>query len=238
MTLVLASVFPVVIFLYVIYQKDHEKEPISLLLKCFFGGFLSVLLSFTMSLPLGLLSGLIQGNFLSSFYTSFFLAAIPEEVVKFIMLYFFVWKSKELNHHYDGIVYSVFVSLGFAVIENILYVLEFGLGVAFFRAILSVPGHGLFGVLMGYYFSLARFHEGKKRKEFLIKSLVIAIAFHGVYDFLLFYAKGSVNGIIVAFLLIAFAFLVILLWRKGVEKIKWHLEKDGKLLLRNSETVE
>ena len=238
MTLLIASVFPVVIFLYVIYQKDHEKEPISLLLKCFFGGCLSVLLSLTMSLPLGLLSGLMQGNFLSSFYTSFFLAAIPEEVAKFIILYFFVWKSKELNHHYDGIVYSVFVSLGFAVIENILYVLEGGLGVAFLRAILSVPGHGLYGVLMGYYFSLARFHEGEKRKEFLIKSLLIAIAFHGVYDFLLFYVGGSVNGILIAFLLIAFAFLVILLWRKGVEKIKLHLEKDGKLLHSNSETVE
>ena len=64
---------------------------------------------------------------MSSFHQSFFEAAIPEEVAKFVMLYLLVWKSKELNHHYDGIVYSVFVSLGFALIENILYVFQGGL---------------------------------------------------------------------------------------------------------------
>lgn len=237
MTLLIASIFPVVIFLYMIYQKDHEKEPISLLLKCLFGGCLSVLLSLVMSLPLGLLSGVFQGNFMSSFHQSFFEAAIPEEVAKFVMLYLFVWKSKELNHHYDGIVYSVFVSLGFALIENILYVFQGGLGVAFMRAILAVPGHGLDGVLMGYYFSLARFNEGKKRKEFLIKALVFPIIFHGAYDFLLFYMEGSDNVILGALLLISFAYLVILLWRRCVAKIKLHLEKDGNLLLSKNEPV-
>ncbi|MFM7682650.1 MAG: PrsW family glutamic-type intramembrane protease [Bacteroidota bacterium] len=230
MTLLIASIFPVIIFLYIIYQKDHEKEPISLLLKCLFGGCLSVLLSLVMSLPLGLLTGVFQGNFLSSFHQSFLEAAIPEEVAKFIMLYFFVWKSKELNHHYDGIVYSVFVSLGFALIENILYVFQGGLVVAFSRAILAVPGHGLDGVLMGYYFSLARFHEGEKRKEFMIKALVVPIIFHGAYDFLLFYMNVSNNSILIIFLLVAFAVLVILLWRRGLAKIKQHLEKDNKLL--------
>jgi len=237
MTLLVASVFPVVIFLYMIYQKDHEKEPISLLLKCLFGGCLSTILSLAMSLPLGQLSGVFQGNFLSSFHQSFLEAAIPEEVAKFVMLYLFVWKSKELNHHYDGIVYSVFVSLGFALIENIIYVFEGGIGVAVMRAILAVPGHGLDGVLMGYYFSLARFHEGGKRNEFLIKALVVPILFHGAYDFLLFYMNGSDSSILATLLLISFAYLVILLWRRGVAKIKLHLEKDGNLLLNKNEYV-
>lgn len=231
MTLLISSIFPVVIFLYMIYQKDHEKEPISLLFKCLLGGCLSTLLSLLMSIPLGAISGVFPGAFLSSIHQSFLEAAIPEELAKFGILYFLIWKSRELDHSYDGIVYSVFVSLGFALIENILYVFEGGFSVAIARAILAVPGHGLFGVMMGYYFSLARFHEGKKRREFLIKSLVMPILFHGAYDFLLFYmGASSENILLVIFLLILFAGLVILLWRKGIAKIKLHLEQDGKLL--------
>jgi RsiW-degrading membrane proteinase PrsW (M82 family) len=231
MTLLISSIFPVVIFLYMIYQKDHEKEPLSLLFKCLLGGCLSTFLSLVISLPLGTLEGVFQGNFLSSFHQSFLEAAIPEEIAKFAVLYFIVRKSKELNHSYDGIVYSVFVSLGFALIENILYVLEGGFTVAIARAILAVPGHGLFGVMMGYYFSLARFHEGGQRRAFLAKSLAVPILFHGAYDFLLFYMEASSDNILlVAFLLILFAGFIILLWRKGLAKIKHHLELDGKLL--------
>ncbi|MDA1267495.1 MAG: PrsW family glutamic-type intramembrane protease [Bacteroidetes bacterium] len=214
-----------------IYQKDHEKEPLSLLLKCLLGGCLSTVLSLVMSIPLGTISGIFQGDFLSSIHQSFLEAAIPEELAKFGILYFLIWKSRELDHSYDGIVYSVFVSLGFAIIENILYVLEGGFTVAIVRAIFSVPGHGLFGVMMGYYFSLARFHEGGKRREFLIKSLAIPILFHGAYDFLLFYmGASSENILLVGFLLILFAGVIILLWRKGLAKVKHHLEQDGKLL--------
>lgn len=233
MTLLISSIFPVVIFLYMIYQKDHEKEPISLLFKCLLGGCLSTLLSLLMSIPLGTISGLFPGAFLSSIHQSFLEAAIPEELAKFGILYLLIWKSRELDHSYDGIVYSVFVSLGFALIENILYVFEGGFSVAIARAILAVPGHGLFGVMMGYYFSLAKFHEGGKRREFLLKSLAIPILFHGAYDFLLFYiGASSENILLVVFLLFLFAGVVILLWRKGIAKVKHHLEQDGRILGR------
>ena len=231
MVLLIASVFPVIIFLYIIYQKDHEKEPLGLLLKCLSGGCLSIILSLILSIPLGKLSGFFPGPLLSSFHSSFFEAAIPEEIAKFSVLYFFIWKSKELNHHYDGIVYSVFVSLGFALVENILYVLQGGWGVAIARAALAVPGHGLFAVLMGYYFSLARFHKGTKRNEYIFKSLALPIMFHGAYDFLLFYmGKISDNIGMILILLIIFSWLVIKLWRRGIHKIKMHLERDGKMI--------
>lgn len=230
MLLLTAAAFPVVIFLYVIYQKDHEKEPLSLLLKCLVGGCFSVIISLGFSFPLGLLVDFFPGAFLSSFHASFFEAAIPEEIAKFLVLYFLIWKSKELNHHYDGIVYAVFISLGFALVENILYVLDGGMEVAIARAVLSVPGHGLDAVLMGYYFSLARFHEGKKRWEFMTKSLLVPIIFHGGYDFILFYMEANEsNGLLLLGLVIALAWLVIKLWRKGIYKIKKHLERDGRL---------
>jgi RsiW-degrading membrane proteinase PrsW (M82 family) len=235
MILLIASVFPVVIFLHVIYQKDHEKEPISLLLKSLFGGCLSVLLSFLMSGPLSTLSAFFPGALMSSFHKSFLLAAIPEEIAKFAVLYFLIWKSSAFNHHYDGIVYAVFVSLGFALVENVLYVFQGGMSVAIGRAVLAVPGHGLFGVLMGYYFSLARFHENPKRRQYLLKGLFIAILFHGGYDFLLMYMSSSAdNALLLVFLLIGFAWLVIKLWKKGISKIKKHIELD---LKNNSEEL-
>lgn len=229
MLLLTAAAFPVVIFLYMIYQKDHEKEPLSLLLKCFGGGCLSVILSLVITYPLGLLANYFPGDFLSSFHASFFEAGIPEEVAKYCFLYLIVWKSKELNHHFDGIVYAVFVSLGFAFVENIFYVIEGGMNIAIARAVLSIPGHGLDGVLMGYYFSLARFHEGKQRILFLIKALLLPILFHGGYDFLLFYMGAeSINFYVLLGLIIVFAWLVIKLWRMGLYKIKKHLERDAR----------
>ena len=99
------------------------------------------------------------------------------------------------------------------------------------RAALAVPGHGLFAVLMGYYFSLARFYEGTKRNEYIFKSLALPIIFHGAYDFLLFYmGKISDNIGMILILLIIFAWLVIKLWRRGIHKIKMHLERDGKMI--------
>jgi RsiW-degrading membrane proteinase PrsW (M82 family) len=101
------------------------------------------------------------------------------------------------------------------------------MSVAIVRAIFSVPGHGLFGVLMGYYFSLAKFHESNKRIEYLIKSVLIAIIFHGGYDFVLMYMSAASDFPIVSvLLLIAFAWIVIKLWRLGISKINKHLSDD------------
>jgi len=227
MSLLIASVFPVIIFLYVIFQKDHEKEPFSLLMKCFLGGILSAVISLCMSIPLGYLSPFFPGPILSSFHSSFLEAAIPEEIAKFIVLYWFIWNHKEFNHYYDGIVYAVFVSLGFALLENILYVYRGGMTVAMFRAVLSVPGHGFFAVSMGYFFSLARFKDVNERSRYLALALLVPILFHGGYDFLLSYASTGLNNILVLLsLLVAFGYLVIKLWRVGIRKINDHLATD------------
>ena len=229
MILLIASVFPVVIFLYMVYQKDHEKEPIPLLMKSLLGGCFSIVISLLISSVLSKLSVFFTGAFLSSLHSAFLEAAIPEEIAKFTVLYFIVWKSRELNDHYDGIVYAVFVSLGFALVENVLYVFQGGMSVAIARAVLAVPGHGLFGVLMGYYFSLARFHENPKRRQYLLKGLILAILFHGGYDFILMYMSSAADKpLLLVLLLIGFAWLVIKLWKKGISKIKKHLELDLK----------
>ena len=109
MTLLIASITPVIIFLYLIFRKDKNKEPISLLAKCFFGGFLSIIITLIIDVPLTSIANSFHTPFLKSFAESFIVAAIPEEFSKFIILYWIIWKSKFFDEHYDGIVFAVFV---------------------------------------------------------------------------------------------------------------------------------
>ena len=121
MTLLIASITPVIIFLYTIFKKDKNKEPLSLLAKCFLGGFASIIITLIIDIPLIPIGESISSPFFKSFFDAFFVAAIPEELSKFVILYWLVWKSKYFDEYYDGIVYAIFVSLGFAMIENSMF---------------------------------------------------------------------------------------------------------------------
>ena len=94
-------------------------------------------------------------------YTAFIVAALTEEGMKFLAFYFFFWKNRNFNERFDGIVYAVYISLGFAGIENILYVFTGGYSVGVIRALTAVPAHALFGIVMGYYFGMAKFNPGR-----------------------------------------------------------------------------
>ena len=227
MTFLIASITPVIIFLYLIYRKDTIKEPKGLLAKCFFGGFLSIVITLLIDIPMSTFGDSFSDPLVKSFWDAFLVASFPEELSKFLILYWLVWKSKEFDQHYDGITYAVFVSMGFALIENILYVFQGGLGVALARSVLSVPGHGFFAVLMGYYFSLAKFAPIEERKKLLYRSLAMPILFHGLYDFALMYvANKSSNIFLIIVLMIVFTYTVIKLWRLGIKKVKLHVQHD------------
>jgi len=200
-----------------------------LLTKCFFGGILAIVFTLLLNIPISIFQFLFTGDFLKAFYDAFLKAALPEEFSKFIILYWIIWRSKDFDHHYDGIIYAVFVSLGFALVENIMYVFfsENGLTVALTRAILAVPGHGFFAVIMGYYFSIARFHEGVEKNKLLLTSLLMAVLFHGVYDFILMYMSAkSDNPWLIISLMIVFSIFIIRMWRLGLKKISKHHMKD------------
>jgi protease PrsW len=222
MELILLSILPVVIIMIYIYYRDkYEKEPFKTLFKAFAGGILAVIATLVVVLPLSSLSKGFEDPFTTAFTGAFLEAAIPEEFFKFIFLYWFIWKDKNFNEKFDGIVYAVFVSLGFACVENIAYVVDNGIGVGIARGILAVPGHALFGVIMGYYFSLARFTPLNKR-TLLFKSLGYAILAHGLYDFLLMYGSGmaDVSPLVMLLIFVLFFVFIFLLWRLGFRKIK------------------
>ena len=168
-------------------RHDLEREPIHMLVKTFFGGVLSIFLSLCFSLPLGMIFNPEGAD--SPGFSAFMGAAIPEELAKWIIFYWIIRKSKHFDQYYDGILYAIFISMGFALVENIFYVFsdEGGMGVAIMRAVLSVPGHMLFVIPMGYYLSLSRFENDGKAHVHRAMSLAIPILLHGMFDYLLMY---------------------------------------------------
>jgi protease PrsW len=214
----LASV-PVLVFLLVIYFRDKAREPLSNMIRCFAGGIAAALLTLLILTPFGGLP--VAGSFVDSAFNAFFYAAIPEELCKFLMLYLIIWRNRHFDQYYDGIVYAVTVSLGFAWIENLMYVFGNGIGVGVARAIISVPGHGFFGVVMGYYFAIAKFRNNRK---LLWLAVLWPILFHGVFNTVLF-STAHANPWGVVFLLLFFVFFLIRLWRTGIRQIRRHLEE-------------
>jgi RsiW-degrading membrane proteinase PrsW (M82 family) len=210
MVLLLASLAPVFIILFYIYFRDkYEKEPLGLLVKSLLAGVLIVLpVLFAERLLMALMPPM--GKIGTAAYQAFVVAGFTEEAFKFLALYLLVWRSPSFNEKFDGIVYSVFVSLGFAAVENVLYVMDGGMQTAMVRALTAVPAHALFGVTMGYYLGIARMYEELK-KPYLLRALFFPILLHGIYDFILMVEIG--------WLLLLFIPYVIGLYLLGMKKM-------------------
>ena len=217
MNLLILALAPVVAILLLIYYRDrYEKEPVKLLLAAFGMGGLSIL---PVMLVEAFLSGFMNyfyGTF-AVFWQSFVVAATTEEFFKLLFLYGLVWKRTDFNETFDGIVYAVFISMGFAAIENVMYVFDYGSQTGLVRAITAVPGHFLFGVAMGFYFGLAKFYPQYKKK-LIGAALLYPVLLHGVYDFILM--SGN------PFMLLLFIPFVIFMWYYGLKKIKSLSEKS------------
>jgi len=211
MTLILIALAPVFIILFYVYFRDkYEKEPFMLLLKAILAGALIVL----PVIPVEHLFSRLnfgEGTLAGAAYNAFIVAGFTEEVFKFVALYLLIWRNPEFNEKFDGIVYAVFVSLGFAAVENILYVTDGGYQVALIRALTAVPAHALFGVRMGYFFGIAHMYP-ELRKSFLRQALIVPVLLHGIYDFILMSGRP--------FLLILFVPYVIYLYINGFKRMK------------------
>ena len=231
-TILITALLPIALLVYYIYHKDKKSpEPTGQLVKAFFYGILSIPLSFCMSIPLGLI-GVYPAeatSILGSISAAFFGAAIPEEIAKFIMLWLLLRKNPYFDEKMDGIVYAVCVSLGFAALENIMYLFtnaESYVSVGIARAIFAVPGHFCFGILMGYYYSLAKFYpKAPKKNKALI--LVAPIVVHGIYDSILFII--NVTPAISGILMIVFLVFCHKMWKYGSKSIADHLCRDNSI---------
>ena len=238
------AILPVVgLLIFIYFQDKYQKEPIKSLLKAFFGGMLAVVIDVILVTFIEYTIGRIPILCDTVFYDSFLTAGIPEELCKFLIFMKFIWRDKNFDEYFDGIVYAAFISLGFACVENIEYVFIYGFGVGISRALFAVPGHFLFGVLMGYFLSLAKFTP-EKRKHYILLGLLFAIVAHGLYDWLLMFINRLANmDSDVAYLvagLVYPVFLVgdVLLWIFGMKLVRKHQQNSLQQAEENAETVE
>jgi RsiW-degrading membrane proteinase PrsW (M82 family) len=187
MSLLLLAVAPAMVIVLYIYLKDKfEKESIRFLFKNF-------LLGATVSILITMLIGAIASylipqtdakSILQQFLKAFFVVALVEEFSKYVIVKYYAQKNKEFNESFDGIVYAVMVSMGFATLENVLYTFQYGAETGVVRAFTAVPAHATFAILMGYFMGKAKFSKNKIQLNLM--GLVVATIFHGAYDFFLF----------------------------------------------------
>ena len=186
---ILAAILPSILLMRYIYRQDRvEKEPMSLLMSLMFFGVVAAVLAGFWEPVADRLLGLFfsRTGHLYTVLFAFLVVAATEESAKLLFLKWRTWGDRNFDCRFDGIVYAVFVSLGFAAYENLLYVFRYGLSVALPRAVLSVPGHLAFAVVMGLFYGRARLAQARGRersvRRYLRWAWLLAVALHGFYD--------------------------------------------------------
>jgi RsiW-degrading membrane proteinase PrsW (M82 family) len=150
------------IMLYIYLKDKHEREPLSLLLISFIYGIFSTMVTLSVSIPVNMFVVLQPDDLIHEAYDAFLKVALVEEFSKFVFVRFILYPNKNFNEPFDGIVYAVMVSMGFATLENLVYVYNYGFETGLLRMFTAVPAHASFGVMMGYFLGLGKFSHQKR----------------------------------------------------------------------------
>ena len=208
---VLAGVLPAVFLMVYVYRQDRvEHEPVRLLLSLLSQGINAALLSIVLGTVVRRLLGLVvpDGTRLYTVLYAFLAVAAVEEGAKFYFLKRRTWSDPNFNYRFDAVVYAVFVSLGFAAFENILYVFQYGLSVVIPRALLSIPGHMAFSVYMGVYYGRAKLQENygftSASKASCKQAYLWAVLLHGFYDACLMIGTRWTTAVFLVFVVITY----------------------------------
>ena len=176
----------VAISAYIIFKDEYNREPRKHLIISFLLGALSIIPAMLLELPITFTE---QNSFFQSTLgnglKAYLMVALPEEACKYFMLKKYAYRQPEYDEPFDGIVYAVMVGMGFATVENIMYVYEYGVATGVVRMFLAVPAHATFAIIMGYFMGKAKFSQ-ERETYLLLAGLFWAVVFHGSYDFFLF----------------------------------------------------
>lgn len=217
-TLLILSILPIYIIGSWIYKKDRNKEPSNLLTKLFCAGIMATFITSLISNLLEKIAPITKTNIAEIYllslpeqiYIVFIGIALVEELSKWLMIYLSSYNHKEFEEPFDIILYATFVALGFACVENILYVSEYGTIAGITRALSAVPGHACDGMIMGYYLGLAKQYQLQKnhvkQNKYLLLSLIFPTIVHGIYDILLLQQNIITTIIFVIYIIILFCF--------------------------------
>jgi RsiW-degrading membrane proteinase PrsW (M82 family) len=184
MDILIISLAPVaVIAFYVWFRDKYEREPLWMVSLAMLAGALTVIPVIPVE-ELIASAGKSFDGIAGVAWQAFAVAGFTEELFKYLVLFLLIWRSPEFNDKYDGIVYATFISLGFAGVENVLYVTDTGYSTGILRAVTAIPAHAIFGITMGFYFGMARFYH-QKRRSLLFRAFWVPFLLHGIYDFIL-----------------------------------------------------
>lgn len=202
LALTLAPGLAVAIYIY--WRDRFDKEPLGQLIKCFIYGGLSTMLALFLSTRLSKFFPADHSTVLNTAFYTFISIGLCEEFAKMFFLISFPYRRPYFDEPYDGITYSVMISMGFATVENLLYVFsqstsEEGYAVALTRMVTAIPAHASFAIVMGYFTGLAKFNS-QNGIFYLLFALLSATLLHGAYDFFLMQQQipGITGGAIVS----------------------------------------
>ncbi len=216
--LTVLAIIPGVLIIIYVYRKDKvEKEPVGLIIKllalgavsCIAAGFAeSMASSFLPSYPAGTLENVLVN--------SFALAAFWEELLKYLALRIGSWRDPNFNYRFDGVVYGVSSAMGFAIVENIMYVSQYGYQTALVWAFTAVPLHAFCGVAMGVFYAMAKKQSIQGRSSgfgYTLLALIVPMMIHGVYDTMAFLGtEASTIGLLV-FVVIMYIIAIVTIRR-------------------------
>lgn len=225
MILTIAALLPAVYLIGYVYKKDRvEKEPAGLLWKLALMGAVATIPAAVFEIVLENFLGIFffPDQLLYQLISNFLIVAVVEEFWKRQAVMQAAWKHPAFNYRFDAIVYAVCSAMGFAALENIMYVADGGLSVAVSRALLAVPSHAVDGVLMGFFLGEAKLCERQGdflgRKKNLRSSLLVPVLAHGFYDFCL--TRGTVSS------MLCFVVFVVIMDVFAVRKINQASKED------------
>jgi len=217
-----AAILPALFLMRYIYRKDTiEKEPKRMLFGLVLLGAVAALIAGVLEW-IGksiLLTFTQEGDPAYTIIMAFLVVAVVEEGMKFLFLRWRTWRDPNFNYSFDGIVYAVFVSLGFAALENVTYVLGYGLTTALLRALLAIPAHMGFAVFMGIFYSRAKLctdvgNKARKRLN-LWAAFIIAVLLHGFYDACIMMGTVLSTLLFVAFVVVMYIVVIRLVKKES-----------------------
>ncbi len=213
-TLTALAVIPGILIIIYVYRKDKvEKEPVGLIVRLLALGAVSCIVAgFAESFASAFLPSFPAGTLEYALVNSFALAAFWEELLKYLALRIGSWRSPHFNYRFDGVVYGVSSAVGFAIVENIMYVYEYGYQTALVRAFTAVPLHAFCGVAMGVFYAMAKKESIQGRSSgfgYTLLALIVPMMIHGVYDTMAFMrTEASTIGLLVFIVIMYIAAIV------------------------------
>lgn len=205
LTVVVAAAPSILLLAYFYLRDRFEREPLGHLAVAYFVGMYAMLAAHGLGT---VAEGWFSIGWLDSrqesarFVDAFVLSSLLEELTKAVTFVLVIYRWREFDEPLDGVIYGVTLSLGFATLENWLYLSRLGLDVAWQRAVFAVPAHALFGGAMGYYIGKAKFANRRSPPRWIdwALCLVLPVVFHGAYDFALLHGLNWRVWIAVAFI--------------------------------------